>query len=295
MPSPQTAPASTAHVGRAAVAARACCRRRTPRRRRRTPSPQPVVERAVGDAAVAVVGVAVVALPRPGRRRRRRRPATRWHCAAARAVAGRIALLAAAAFTIAVAAAQARSRPCRSPSSRRSRRCCRRRTARRRSATPSPQPVSTACSRSMQPSQSVGVAVVALLAELDAAVAARGARRRQLELDELAACPARPARLARPTCRSTTLLSGSNSISRVKLAARRQREDGEPLARRLEADQRVGVRAGDPHVAVLAVRVQRCTASRRCRSPRPGDPVGRSDRPSSARSSGSKRPSTPEP
>ena len=52
-------------------------------------------------------------------------------------------------------------------------RCCRRRTARRAVTMPSPQ-TGERCRRSMQPSPLIGVAVVALLAGLDDAVAAGG-------------------------------------------------------------------------------------------------------------------------
>src|SRR5207247_8045011 len=53
-------------------------------------------------------------------------------------------------------------------------------------------------------------------------------------------------------------------------AARRDRVGAEALARRLEADERVGRRAGDPHVARLSVRIEGVRLLRVAVARRPG-------------------------
>ena len=121
----------------------------------------------------------------------------------------------------------------------------------------------------------VRVAVVALLARLDDAVATDGGLRRQLDLDELAApLPLLHVRLV--GLAGPRVAVGIEDDLAHEAAARRHRVGAEALARRVEADERVGRRAGDPHVARLPVRIEgvrllRVAVARR--SGRPGREV----------------------
>ena len=132
----------------------------------RTPSPQPLSTRQFDAAAVAVVRRCRRRTPRPPSSEPSPQPATRWHSDAAPLGTGGSHSSPQAALIIAVAAAQAGLELRTPPSSRRSRRCCRRRTLRRRTPRRRRSRVSSTTRRAAAVAVG-GVAVVALLAELE--------------------------------------------------------------------------------------------------------------------------------
>src|SRR5262249_24139354 len=119
----------------------------------------------------------------------------------------------------------------------------------------------------------VRVAVVAPLAGLDDPVATDSLLRRQLDLDELAAAePLLHCRLLGPARPWGAVWVEEDRAHEA--ATRRHGVGAEAFGRRVEADERVRRRSGDPDIARLTVRVERVGLLGVAVARRPGDPRG---------------------